>query len=56
MARKPHNAPPSRDTGPRVNDRIKALEIRLIGADGENVGVVSPAKAMDLADQAGLDL
>ncbi|NCV29081.1 MAG: translation initiation factor IF-3, partial [Rhodobacteraceae bacterium] len=25
MARKPHNAPPSRDTGPRVNDRIKAL-------------------------------
>ena len=31
-----------------VNDRIKALEIRLIGADGENVGVVSPAKAMDL--------
>ncbi|WP_082136609.1 translation initiation factor IF-3 [Nereida ignava] len=56
MARRPHNAPPQRDTGPRVNDRIKALEIRLIGADGENGGVVSPAKAMALAEEAGLDL
>ncbi|MEO1178852.1 MAG: translation initiation factor IF-3, partial [Pseudomonadota bacterium] len=56
MARRPHNAPPQRETGPRVNDRIRASEIRLIGADGENVGVVSPARAMDLADQAGLDL
>ena len=45
-----------RDTGPRVNDRIRAQEIRLIGAEGENVGVVSPAKAMALAEEAGLDL
>ncbi|KGK79052.1 translation initiation factor IF-3 [Thalassobacter stenotrophicus] len=56
MARRPHNAPPVRDTGPRVNDRIRATEIRLIGAEGENLGVVSPAKAMSLADEAGLDL
>ncbi len=56
IARRPHNAPPQRDTGPRVNDRIRAPEIRLIGAEGENVGVVSPARAMDLADEAGLDL
>ncbi|MFV1876951.1 translation initiation factor IF-3 [Nioella sp.] len=56
MARRPHNAPPQRDTGPRVNDRIRAPEIRLIGADGENVGVVSPARAMELAAEAGLDL
>lgn len=56
IARRPHNAPPQRDTGPRVNDRIRAPEIRLIGADGENVGVVHPRKAMDLADEAGLDL
>ncbi|TBX26121.1 MULTISPECIES: translation initiation factor IF-3 [Nioella] len=56
MARRPHNAPPQRDTGPRVNDRIRAPEIRLIGADGENIGVVSPARAMDLAAEAGLDL
>jgi translation initiation factor IF-3 len=45
-----------RDTGPRVNDRIRANEIRLIGADGENVGVVTPEKARELAAEAGLDL
>ena len=28
----------------------------MIGADGENVGVVSPARAMEMADEAGLDL
>ncbi|WP_368861016.1 translation initiation factor IF-3 [Rhodobacter flavimaris] len=56
MARRPHNAPPQRDTGPRVNDRIRAPEIRLIGADGENVGVVTPARAMMMAEEAGLDL
>nr|WP_281494034.1 translation initiation factor IF-3 [Jannaschia sp. S6380] len=56
IARRPHNAPPQRDTGPRVNDRIRAVEIRLIGADGENVGVVSPARARQLAEDAGLDL
>mgnify|MGYP001627914301 FL=1 len=39
-----------------MNDRIRAPEIRLIGAEGENVGVVSPARAMDLAAEAGLDL
>lgn len=31
-------------------------EVRLIGADGENVGVVSIEKAMQLARQADLDL
>ncbi|WP_132859794.1 translation initiation factor IF-3 [Shimia isoporae] len=56
MARRPHNAPPQRDTGPRVNERIRAPEIRLIGAEGENVGVVSPAQAMNMAADAGLDL
>ncbi|WP_458524373.1 translation initiation factor IF-3 [Paracoccus aminovorans] len=56
IARRPHNAPPTRDTGPRVNDRIRVAEIRLIGADGENVGVVTPAKGMELAQEAGLDL
>ena len=45
-----------RETGPRVNDRIRAPEIRLIGAEGENVGVVTPARAMAMADDAGLDL
>ncbi len=39
-----------------MNERITSKEIRLIGADGENVGVVTPARAMDMADDAGLDL
>ena len=56
IARRPHNAPPQRDTGPRVNDKIRAPEIRLIGAEGENVGVVTPARALVMAEDAGLDL
>jgi translation initiation factor IF-3 len=56
IARRPHNAPPQRETGPRVNDRIRAPEIRLIGADGENVGVVTPQRALMMAEEAGLDL
>jgi translation initiation factor IF-3 len=56
IARRPHNAPPQRETGPRINDRIRAPEIRLIGADGENLGVVRPHQALMLAEEAGLDL
>lgn len=56
IARRPHHAPPQRDTGARTNERITAPEIRLIGADGDNVGVVTPAKGMELAAAAGLDL
>jgi translation initiation factor IF-3 len=56
IARRPHNAPPQRDTGPRINEFIRSTEIRLIGADGENVGVVTPARAMVMAEEAGLDL
>ena len=39
-----------------MNERIRSKEIRLIGADGENVGVVTPQRAMILAQEAGLDL
>ncbi|WP_317850390.1 translation initiation factor IF-3 [Roseovarius aestuarii] len=56
IARRPHNAPPTRDTGPRVNENIRSTEIRLIGADGDNVGVVSPEQALGMAEEAGLDL
>jgi translation initiation factor IF-3 len=56
IARRPHNAPPSRDTGPRANERIRAPEIRLIGAEGENIGVVTPQRGLQLAQDAGLDL
>jgi translation initiation factor IF-3 len=39
-----------------VNDRIRGGEIRLIGPDGENVGVVTPSRALAMAEEAGLDL
>nr|WP_254695305.1 translation initiation factor IF-3 [Oceanicola sp. D3] len=39
-----------------MNERITASEIRLIGHEGQNVGVVSPQRAMELAEQVGLDL
>ncbi|HUF86092.1 MAG TPA: translation initiation factor IF-3 [Thermohalobaculum sp.] len=56
MARRPHNAPPTRDTGPRVNRQIRVPEIRLIDQDGENVGVVTPERGVEMAEAAGLDL
>ncbi len=39
-----------------MNERIRAPEIRLIGAEGENIGVVSPERGLALAEEAGLDL
>ncbi|WP_227419834.1 translation initiation factor IF-3 [Roseitranquillus sediminis] len=56
IARRPHNAPPVRDTGPRVNSKIRVPEIRLIGPNGENVGVVTPERGMAIAEEVGLDL
>ena len=45
-----------RQTGPRANDRIEAPQIRLIGAEGENLGLSTPAHGFELAQQIGLDL
>ena len=48
--------PPRKDDGPRVNERIIADEIRLVGDDGEMIGVVSVEEGLKKADEAGLDL
>ncbi|MES9937471.1 MAG: translation initiation factor IF-3 [Sedimenticola sp.] len=40
----------------RLNGEITAPEVRLIGADGEQVGIVSIDEAMGNAEEAGLDL
>ena len=42
--------------GPRVNEMIDAESVRVVGADGEMVGVVSVAEGIELALDAGLDL
>ncbi len=39
-----------------VNEAIRDKEVRLIGADGEMVGVMSSHEAQRLADEADLDL
>lgn len=40
----------------RINDEIDAAEVRLIGADGEQVGIVTLQQALDAATAANLDL
>ena len=43
-------------TEPRINDRIRVPEVRLVGPDGDQIGVVSIDQALRLAEQADLDL
>ena len=40
----------------RVNRQIRISPLRVIGADGEQIGVISRDEAMDMAQRAGLDL
>ena len=47
---------PSRDPGVRMNEQIRVPEIRVIGDDGEMVGVMSPKEALELARSKQMDL
>ncbi len=40
----------------RINREIRARELRVIGAEGENLGVISLDEALKAAETAGLDL
>jgi translation initiation factor IF-3 len=40
----------------RVNDEITAAQVRLIDAEGENVGIVTLDVALEAADEVDLDL
>ncbi|MDD4349765.1 MAG: translation initiation factor IF-3 [Opitutales bacterium] len=40
----------------RKNERIRAPEVRVIGPDGKQLGVMNPADALRMAKGAGLDL
>lgn len=40
----------------RLNEAIRASELRVIGADGQQLGVMSRAEALQAAEAAGLDL
>ena len=41
---------------PRINDRIRVPEVRLVGPNGEQVGIVRVKDALRLAAEADLDL
>jgi translation initiation factor IF-3 len=47
--------PPERDTT-RINERIRVPKVRLIGADGEQLGILETSEAMKKAQDANLDL
>ena len=39
-----------------LNEEINDKEVRLIGSEGEQLGIMSPAEALKIADEQGLDL
>ena len=40
----------------RINHQIRAAEVRVIGPEGENFGVLALSEAISRAEEAGLDL
>jgi translation initiation factor IF-3 len=49
-------APEREPSGPRMNEAIRVQQVRLIDQNGQNVGVVATADALQRAGEAGLDL
>jgi translation initiation factor IF-3 len=43
-------------TDPRINDRIRSPQVRLVGADGQQIGVVDTREALRQARELDLDL
>lgn len=42
--------------GPRVNDKIFAKTVQVISSDGQNLGVMEIASALNMASDMGMDL
>ena len=47
--------PPERDST-RINDRIRVPEVRLVGEDGKQIGVIKTSEALAYAQERDLDL
>ena len=47
---------PAQKDGPRINEEIRTREVQLIDNEGENHGTVEFRLALEMAQQAGLDL
>jgi translation initiation factor IF-3 len=56
MAGVTHRAKEQHISEPRINDRIRVPEVRLVGPNGEQVGIVRVEDALRLAAEADLDL
>ena len=46
----------SKPQGPKANERIKALDVQVIGSNGNNLGVMELKQAIQIAKDEGLDL
>ena len=46
----------SKPQGPRANEKIRALDVQVIGSDGGNLGVLQLNKAIEIAKKESLDL
>jgi len=44
------------NTSIRINEAIRASELRVIGTNGEQLGIMSRAEALKVAEEAGVDL
>ncbi|HUF22703.1 MAG TPA: translation initiation factor IF-3 [Vicinamibacterales bacterium] len=47
---------PRRDDRTRVNERIRVREVRVIGDDGTQLGIMAPQEGLRIAREKGLDL
>ncbi len=54
--RRSRNDDRQRAREPRINHRIRVPEVRLVGVEGEQLGIVATSEAMNLARDAGVDL
>jgi translation initiation factor IF-3 len=41
---------------PNINERIRFPKIRVVDADGSQLGIMAPSEAMEIADERNLDL
>ena len=46
----------SKEEGPRVNDRIRVPEVRVISEEGQQLGLMAPEDAIARAEEVGLDV
>ena len=46
----------TRPKGPKINERIRALEVQVISSDGKNLGTLAIKEAISIAKKENLDL